>query len=191
MFVALVLRLFYYCGLHIWSNDICWSRIKVEKQKEIRIFGISFYDYKEYAWEFNNTWILGKIKRSIKITLLIIPESWIEQIQIQRKEMQEKAEEGINFASWSSLKQSMQMSARNILNFRKTVAMLCFLPMLFVGLMFPLLIIIILILLIIMMIPFMMLLSVYNMQQRRSLDFGEVVKIAYKNRIEELPSDLL
>ena len=110
--------------------------------------------------------------------------------------MQEKAEDGINFASWSSLKQSVQMSARNILNFRKTVAMLCFLPMLFVGLMFPLLIIIILILLIIIMIPFMMLLFVYNlfarnMQQKRSLDFGEAVKIAYKNRIEELPSDLL
>ena len=196
MFIALVLRLFYYCGLHIWSNDIIWSRIKVEKQPEIRIFGISFYNYVEYAWEFNNTWILGKMKRSIKITLLIIPQSWIDQIKIQRREMQEKAEEGINFASWSSLKRSMQMSARNVLNFRKTVAMLCFFPMLFIGLMFPLLIIIILILLIIMMIPCMLLLFVYNlfaknMQQRRSLDFGEVVKMAYKNRVEELPAEVL
>merc|ERR1719318_1746434 len=62
--------------------------------------------------------------------------------------------------------------------------------------MLPLLIIIILILLIIMMIPFMVLLFIYNLfarnlQQKRSLDFGEAVKIAYKHRTEELPPDLL
>ena len=104
MFVAFAMKLIYYCGLHLWSNDISWSRFRVEKQDEIRIFGMSFKNYYEYAWEFNNTWISGDMKRSIKITLLILPQRWIEQIRTQIKEMQERAEEGINFASWSSLK---------------------------------------------------------------------------------------
>eukprot|EP00092_Neocalanus_flemingeri_P014096 GFUD01015205.1.p1 GENE.GFUD01015205.1~~GFUD01015205.1.p1 ORF type:complete len:1185 (+),score=225.12 GFUD01015205.1:258-3557(+) len=195
MFVSIILRLFYYCGLHIWSNDIMWSRVKREKQDEIRIFGFRFFNCIEYAWEFNNTWILGEMKRSIKITLLIIPQSWIEQIKTQITEMQEKTEEGINFASVSSLKRSLRNSARNILNFRKTVAMLCFLPLLLLGLLVPFLIIIILVLLIILMIPFMVLLFVYNLFARnitakKKVDFGTAVNLIYKNRIEELPLDV-
>merc|ERR1719320_1602910 len=133
------------------------------------------------------------MKRSIKITFLIIPQNWIDQIKSQIMEMQERAEEGIDIKSWSSLKQQIQMSAKNILSCRKTFAMICFFPVLLLGLLVPLLIILLFVLLIILMIPFMIILFIYNLfaKNKGSLDIKEAMEKYEKSYVEDLPSDFL
>ena len=109
-----------------------------------------FCRFVEYVFISTNSWFLGKLK-TVKTTLIILPRSLIRQIEEQGRKLEVKlikekkypisiiqvsitdpidvAAGGIGDGSLEKWKRT----ARSLIHWRKTVAFLCFLPLIILG----------------------------------------------------------
>merc|ERR1711892_133852 len=167
---ALILKFFYYNVLHIWSNTI-FTTTRIKSQP-FQFMGTSeLYEadteesqhrFVEYVFISSNSWFLGKLK-TVKTTIMILPKSLLAMIEGQGKQLGTGILEPIDTATGGIDKvQQLKSMARNLLHWRKTIALLCFLPLILLGIFVPLVIILVLVTALVLSLPLMIILLLYN-----------------------------
>ena len=204
---ALILKFFYYNVLHIWSNTI-FTSTRIKSQPFEFLGSSKSYvtqrdndscesqsRFVEYVFISSNSWFLGKLK-TVKTTLMILPRSLIQMIKEQGTKLEvgitdplDAAAEGLGEGALEKLKHT----ARNMFHWRKTFAILCFLPLILLGIVVPLIIILFLITALLLSLPLMVLLVLYNVfgNCRNVIDKTMVDNEEYADKdIEDLPPEI-
>ena len=126
---------------------------------------ISYLRFVEYVFISSNSWFLGKLK-TVKTTLMILPRSLIRQIEEQGRRLEVGITDPLDAAAGGIIGEGAlerwKHTARNLLHWKKTVALLCFFPLIILGILVPLVIIMILVTLLLLSLPLMVLLVLYN-----------------------------
>ena len=149
----------------------------------------------EYVFISSNSWFLGKLK-TVKTTLMILPRSLIRQIEEQGKKLELGITDPLYAAAGGIGDGAMEKwkhTARNLLHWKKTVAFLCFLPLIILGIIVPLIIIIILLTILVLSLPLMVVLVLYNVfgNCRNVIDKTMVDNEEYADKdIEDLPPEI-
>jgi len=196
------LKFFYYNVLHIWSNTIfTLTRVKSQpfhfmgtSRPYTSAAGVVQSRFVEYVFISSNSWFFGKLK-TFKTTILILPRRLIEMIEGQGKQL------GIKFsdpmvhpaARDNSILEQWKKSARDLLHWRKTIALLCFFPLIVLGILVPLIIIIVLVAALVLSMPLMVGLLFYNLcgNCRSIIDTTIVDNDQFCDmNIEELPPEI-
>ena len=89
----------------------------------------------EYVFISSNSWFLGKLK-TVKTTLMILPRSLIRQIEEQGKKLEVGITDPIDAAAvgiGDGAFENWKHTARNLLHWKKTIALLCFFPLIILG----------------------------------------------------------
>ena len=169
--LALLLKFFYYDVLHIWSNTI-FTMTRIRSQPFEFMGGSESYTtengethsrFVEYVFISPNSWFLGKLK-TVKTTIMILPKHLIRMIEGQGKKLGTGILEPIDTATTVGIDQMEQWktTAKNLLHWRKTIALLCFLPLILLGILVPLIIILVLVAALVLSLPLMIILLLYN-----------------------------
>ena len=162
--------------LHIWSNTI-FTTTRIRSQP-FRFMGRAepvataaanaagdFQSrFVEYVFISSNSWFLGKMK-TFKTTILILPRRLIQMIEGQGKQLHGKILDPIDAAATGNVDalEKWKTTARNLLHWRKTIALLCFFPLILLGIVVPLIIIIVLVAALVLSMPLMLALLFYNL----------------------------
>lgn len=204
--LALMLKFFYYNVLHIWSNTI-FTTTRIRSQP-FRFMGRSEPPatipttanqvqsrFVEYVFISSNSWFLGSMK-TFKTTILILPRRLIQMIQGQGKQLGGKILDPIDAAAAGGSVDALEKwktTARNLLHWRKTIALLCFFPLILLGIVVPLVIIIVLVAALVLSMPLMLALLFYNLfgNCKNIIDTNVVDNDQYVDKdIEELPPEI-
>jgi hypothetical protein len=170
------LQFFYYNVLHIWSNTI-FTTTRIRSQpfqfmgRSEPLISNSSSDqplqsrFVEYVFISSNSWFLGKMK-TFKTTILILPRRLLQMIEGQGKQLGGKILDPIDAAAAggnAGALEKWKTTARNLLHWRKTIALLCFFPLILLGIVVPLMIIIVLVAALVLSMPVMLALLFYNL----------------------------
>jgi hypothetical protein len=141
--ISLMLKFFYYNVLHIWSNtSFTTTRIKrqpFEFMGSSKSYATESGDaqsrFVEYIFISSNTWFLGKLK-TVKTTIMILPRKLITQIEEQGNQLGVGIFDPIAATGGIGAVEQWKSTARNLLHWRKTIALLCFFPLIILGILF-------------------------------------------------------
>eukprot|EP00092_Neocalanus_flemingeri_P005491 GFUD01005921.1.p1 GENE.GFUD01005921.1~~GFUD01005921.1.p1 ORF type:complete len:1477 (-),score=243.09 GFUD01005921.1:84-4514(-) len=199
--LSLVLKFFYYDVLHIWSNTI-FTMTRIKSQPFQFMGGAETYDtengethtrFVEYVFISSNSWFLGKLK-TVKTTILILPKRLIKMIEGQGTQLGTGILDPFNAATGGiGAIEQWKSTARNLLHWRKTIALLCFLPLIMLGIFVPLVIILVLVTALVLSLPLMIILLLYNVftNCNNVLDKTMVDNDEFIDRdIEDLPPEI-
>jgi len=199
--MALILKFFYYDVLHIWSNTI-FTMTRIKSQPFEFLGSSKSYDtangesnsrFVEYVFISPNSWFLGKLK-TVKTTIMILPKQLIKMIEGQGKQLGTGILEPIDTATGGiGAVEQWKSTARNLLHWRKTLALLCFLPLILLGIFVPLFIILVLVAALVLSLPLMVLLLLYNVFSNCNnvIDKTMVDNDEFLDRdIEDLPPEI-
>ena len=157
---------------------------------------IFYFRFVEYVFISSNSWFLGKLK-TVKTTLMILPRSLIRQIEEQGRKLEVGITDPLDAAAGGIIGEGAlerwKLTARNLLHWKKTIALLCFFPLIILGILVPLVIIMILITILLLSLPVMVLLVLYNVfgNCRNVIDKTMVDNEEYADRdIEDLPPEI-
>ena len=199
--LSLILKFFYYNVLHIWSNTIfTTTRIKSQpfefmgsSKSYVTESGDTQSRFVEYVFISSNSWFLGKLK-TVKTTIMILPKKLITQIEEQGKQLGVGIFDPIDAATGGiGAVEQWKSTARNLLHWRKTIALLCFFPLIILGILVPLIIILVLVTALVLSLPLMIVLLLYNVfgNCRNVIDKTMVDNDEYTDRdIEDLPPEI-
>ena len=201
---ALILKFFYYNVLHIWRNTI-FTTTRLQSQpftlgghsKKYDEGGMdqdqTDYRFVEYVFVSSNAWVLGKLK-TIKTTIMILPKSLLTMIESQGKQLEMGISNPIEAAKGElGAIQQWKIKAQNLLHWKTTLALLCFLPLVVLGILVPLAILLIFITFLVLSLPLMILLLLYNLfgNCRNMIDKNMVDNEEYLDKdIEDLPPEI-
>ena len=200
---ALILKFFYYNVLHIWRNTI-FTTTRLQNQP-FTTGGSSNkfsegvdqdktdYRFVEYVFVSSNAWFLGKLK-TIKTTIMILPKSLLTMIEGQGKQLEMGISNPIEAAKgeFSAIEQ-WKIKAQNLLHWKTTLALLCFLPLVVLGILVPLAILLVFVTALVLSLPLMILLLLYNFfgNCRNMIDKNMVDNEEYIDKdIEDLPPEI-
>jgi len=200
---ALILKFFYYNVLHIWSNTIfTTTRIKSQpfefmgsSEMYITESEESQHRFVEYVFISSNSWFLGKLK-TVKTTIMILPKSLLAMIEGQGKQLWVGIFTPIDAATGgmgAGALEQWKLKAQNLLHWKTTLALLCFLPLVVLGILVPLIIILIFVAALVLSLPLMILLLLYNFfgNCRNMIDKTIVDNDEYLDKdIEDLPPEI-
>lgn len=203
--LSMVLKFFYYNVLHIWSNTIftttrirsqpfeLWGDSKSTSVPYNTSAGETKSRFIEYVFISSNSWFLGKLK-TVKTTIMILPKRLLQLIETQGKALNDGVLDPLDRASGGiGTLDEWKEWGRNLLHWRKTVALLCFFPLLILGVLVPLIVIIVLVLALVLSLPLMILLVLYNVfgNCRNIVDRNMVDNDEFTDRdIEDLPPEI-
>ena len=221
--LSMILKFFYYNVLHIWSNTIftttrirsqpfeMWGSSKSTQVPYITSAGETKSRFIEYVFISSNSWFLGKLK-TVKTTIMILPSRLLQLIETQGKALGggvldplDRAAGGNNYhchrtflvyafiQSGIGTLEEWKEWGRNLLHWRKTIALLCFFPLLILGILVPLIVISVLVLALVLSLPLMILLVLYNVfgNCRNIVDRNLVDNDEFMDRdIEDLPPEI-
>ena len=206
--LALILKFFYYNVLHIWSNTI-FTATRIKSQPFEFLGSSKSYvtqtdndeddrqqsRFVEYVFLSSNSWFLGKLK-TVKTTLMILPRSLIRMIEEQGRKLEVGITDPLDAAATGlgdGAIERLKLTARNLLHWRKTFAILCFLPLILLGILVPLLFILVLVTLLLLSLPLMVVLVLYNVfgNCRNVINKTMVDNEEYADKdIEDLPPEI-
>jgi len=200
--LALILKFFYYNVLHIWSNTIfTTTRIKSQPFQFMGTSEMYSADtdsesqnrFVEYVFISSNSWFLGKLK-TVKTTIMILPKSLLQMIEGQGKQLGVGIANPIEAATGGLVNvEQLKLKAQNLLHWKTTLALLCFLPLVVLGILVPLIIILVFVAFLVLSLPLMILLLLYNFfgNCRNMIDKTMVDNDEYIDRdIEDLPPEI-
>ena len=202
---ALVLKFFYYNVLHIWRNTI-FTTTRVQSQPftlgghskklnqgDLEQDQADDYRFVEYVFVSSNAWFLGKLK-TIKTTIMILPKSLLTMIEGQGKQLEMGISNPIEAAKGElGAIEQWKIKAQNLLHWKTTLALLCFLPLVVLGILVPLAILLVFVTALVMSLPLMILLLLYNFfgNCRNMIDKNLVDNEEYLDKdIEDLPPEI-
>jgi hypothetical protein len=201
----MVLKFFYYNVLHIWSNTIftttriksqpfeMWGSSKSSSVPYITSVGETQSRFIEYVFVSSNSWFLGKLK-TVKTTIMILPSRLLQLIEKHGKALEGGVLDPLDRAAGGiGTLEEWKIWGRNLLHWRKTVALLCFFPLLILGILVPLVVILVLITALVLSLPLMILLVLYNVfgNCRNIVDKTLVDNEEFADRdIEDLPPEI-
>merc|ERR1711892_735961 len=199
--LSLILKFFYYNVLHIWSNTI-FTTTRIQSQpfefmgsskSYVTESGESPSRFVEYVFISSNSWFLGRLK-TVKTTIMILPKKLITQMEEQGKRLGLGIFDPIDAATGGiGAVEQWKSTARNLLHWRKTIALLCFFPLIILGILVPLIIILVLVTALVLSLPLMIVLLLYNVfgNCRNVIDKTMVDNDEYTDRdIEDLPPEI-
>merc|ERR1719228_2790576 len=203
--LAMILKFFYYNVLHIWSNTIfTTTRIRSQpfevggssKSTQVPYItsaGETKSRFIEYVFISSNSWFLGKLK-TVKTTIMILPSRLLQLIETQGKALVGGVLDPLDRAAGGiGTLEEWKEWGRNLLHWRKTIALLCFFPLLILGILVPLIVISVLVLALVLSLPLMILLVLYNVfgNCRNIVDRNLVDNDEFMDRdIEDLPPEI-
>ena len=203
--LSMILKFFYYNVLHIWSNTIftttrirsqpfeMWGSSKSSSVPYITSVGETQSRFIEYVFVSSNSWFLGNLK-TVKTTIMILPSRLLQLIKTQGKALGGGVLDPLDRAAGGiGTLDEWKVWGRNLLHWRKTVALLCFFPLLILGILVPLVVVLVLITALVLSLPLMILLVLYNVfgNCRNVIDKTLVDNDEFADRdIEDLPPEI-
>ena len=202
---ALILKFFYYNVLHIWRNTI-FTTTRLQSQpftgggysRPKKYDGEmdqdrADYRFVEYVFVSSNAWFLGKLK-TIKTTIMILPKSLMTMIEGQGKQLEMGISNPIEAAKGElGAIEQWKIKAQNLLHWKTTLALLCFIPLVVLGILVPLAIILVFVTALVLSLPLMILLLLYNFfgNCRNMIDKNMIDCEEYNDKdIEDLPPEI-
>ena len=198
--LALVLKFFYYNVLHIWRNTI-FTTTRLQSQpftagpasKYQTDVEQSEHRFVEFVFVSSNAWFLGRLK-NIKTTIMILPASLLTMIEGQGKQLEMGISNPIEAAKGEfTAIEEWKIKLQNLLHWKTTLALLCFIPLVVLGILVPLAIILVFVCALVLSLPLMILLLLYNFfgNCRNMIDKNMVDSEEFLDQdIEDLPPEI-